>query len=90
MKEKVAVIGAGIGGMATAIQLTVNGYDEIWQSIMKGQAQKRLLKINHGDQIRTLVGTFIPIPNKQGDTEKVVQIATDITPYLNPEGEPSE
>ncbi len=27
MKEKVAVIGAGIGGMATAIQLTVNGYD---------------------------------------------------------------
>ncbi len=73
-----------------SMEITVNGYDEIWQSIMKGQAQKRLLKINHGDQIRTLVGTFIPIPNKQGDTEKVVQIATDITPYLNPEGEPSE
>ena len=59
-----------------------DGYSEIWQAVIEGNAQKKLIKIENNQANHTLAGSFIPIPNSQGDTEKVVQIATDITPYI--------
>ena len=60
-----------------------NEQDTLWSSVINGIAQKKILTITNKRTTHTLVGSFIPILNRERETEKVVQIATDISDYIH-------
>ncbi len=54
-----------------------------WKELLNGKTQQDKLEIQKNNKTQTLSCVFTPIIDKNGDPEKILQIAVDITEHLN-------
>lgn len=54
-----------------------------WKNLLDGKTQKDTLEIQKNNKTHTLSCVYTPIIDQKGNTEKVLQIAVDITEHLS-------